>query len=126
MKTNNVRRIALQLVLASSVCGASYSVTGCLSSAASNFNPCGTVLTCDPAEWDLMRMDSSQPNYDYNPTCAIPGLFNCSDPITGIGGNASTTGTGTSNTNSSSNRSSGTTNSTRGSSNNNLLGGFGT
>jgi hypothetical protein len=126
MKTNSVRRIALQLVLASTVCGATYGVTGCLSAAATNFNPCGSILTCDPAEWDLMLMDTSQPNYDYNPTCPLPGLLNCDTPL--VGGGTSTTGTTTGTTNtSSSTRNSGTSSSTRGSStSNSLLGGFGT
>jgi hypothetical protein len=125
MKTNSVRRIALQLVLASTVCGATYGVTGCLSSAATNFNPCGSILTCDPAEWDLMLMDTTQPNYDFNPTCALPALLNCDTPL--VGGGTTTGTTTTSNTNSSSTRNSGTNSSTRGSSTgNNLLGGFGT
>jgi hypothetical protein len=119
MKTNSIRRIGIQIVLTSSVCGATYGLTGCLSSVATNFNPCGTVLTCDPAEWDLMLMDPTEPNYDYNPTCSIPGLLNCDTPITGVAGAADATTT-TSNTS--------TTSSTRGSgtNNNNLLGGFGT
>jgi hypothetical protein len=107
MKTNSVRRIGLQILLASSVCGASFGVTGCLSSAVQNFNPCGTVLTCDPAEWDLMLMDPLEPNYDYNPTCPIPGLLNCEDSLSG-GGTVTDTGT-TGNTS--------TTSSTRGSTN---------
>jgi hypothetical protein len=121
MQTNSVRRIGLQVVLASSVCGATFQLTGCLSSAAQNFNPCGTVLNCDPAEWDLMLMDPLEPNYDYNPTCPIPGLFNCEDPISGLAGAATTTTGTTGNTN---------TNSTRGSTNNSNrtgnTGGFGT
>ena len=98
MKTNSVRRIGLQILLASSVCGASFGMTGCLSSAVQNFNPCGTVLNCDPAEWDLMQMDPLQPNYDYNPTCPIPGLLNCTDPISGLAGATTGTGTNTANT----------------------------
>ena len=105
MKINNLRRIGLQIVLVSAVCGATYSATGCLSAAATNFNPCGTILNCDPAEWDLLTIDPSQPDYSYNPTCPIPGLFNCSTPISGVPGAAGTTtgttGTTTTNTNTS-------------------------
>jgi hypothetical protein len=125
MKTNSVRRIGLQILLTSAVCGATYGVTGCLSSAATNFNPCGTILTCDPAEWDLMLMDPTQPNYDYNPTCAIPGLLNCDTPITGLGGVA-TTGTTNTNTNTTTGNRGGTTTGNRGGNTNNLAGGFGT
>lgn len=124
MTTNSVRRIGLQILLASSVCGASFGLTGCLSSAASNFNPCGTVLTCDPAEWDLMLMDPTQPNWDYNPTCPIPGLLNCDSAISGIGGAVDTTTTNNNNTSTTSGR--GTTNSTSGRGTTTGLGGIGT
>lgn len=125
MKTNSVRRIGLQILLASSVCGATFGFTGCLSAAAQNFNPCGTILECDPAEWDLMLMDPLTPNYDYNPTCPIPGLLNCEDPISGLTG--ATTGTGTSTTSSStSGRGSTSTSNRGGNTTTNLLGGFGT
>ena len=127
MQTKNVRRIGLQLLLASSVCGATYSATGCLSAAATNFNPCGTVLNCDPAEFDLLTIDPTQPNYDFNPTCAIPGLFNCSTPITGVPGAASAATSSTSNTNTNTGNRGGTNTGNRGGNNTgNLFGGFGT
>ena len=36
-----------------------------------NVNPCGTVLNCDPAEYDLVTKDF--PDWDLDPTCTIPG-----------------------------------------------------
>lgn len=86
MKTTTKWRTGLQILLATSLCGSIFQVGSCLSSLGRNFNPCGTILTCDPAEFDLMTMDPLQPNYDYNPTCVVPGLFNCTTPITGFPG----------------------------------------
>ncbi len=93
MKTTSMRRIGFQILLASSVCLGCLRAGGCLSALGQNFNPCGSILTCDPAEFDLMTMDPTQPNWEYNPTCVIPGLFNCGTPITGLPGAATTTGT---------------------------------
>lgn len=36
-----------------------------------NVNPCGTILNCNPAEYDLVTTDF--PDYDKDPTCTIPG-----------------------------------------------------
>ncbi len=34
-------------------------------------NPCGTILNCDPVEWDLITSD--YPDWDLDPTCTVPG-----------------------------------------------------
>lgn len=34
-------------------------------------NPCGTVLNCDPVEYDLLTTDF--PDWNLDPTCTIPG-----------------------------------------------------
>jgi hypothetical protein len=122
MKTNSMRRIGLHLLLTSSVCGATYGVTGCLSAAATSFNPCGTVLNCDPAEWDTLRM-GSLPNYDYNPTCVVPGLgVNCG----GTGGGTDNTNTNTNNNSNSNTNNNSTNNNASQTTNNGGLFGFGT
>lgn len=73
---------------------------GCVTAMAKNFNPCGTVLVCDPYEWDLMMLDGNYPDWDLDPTCTVPG--SCGDGIypydsdgtTSPGESSSTSGTG--------------------------------
>ena len=50
---------------------------GCVGKVANNFNPCGTILNCDPVEYDLMM--NSFPDWSLDPTCTIPGQ--CGDGI---------------------------------------------
>ena len=64
-------QVGLRIMLASSMLGTLFQ-GGCLGGLARNFNPCGTILACDPVEWDLMFHD--YPDYDIDPTCTIPGL----------------------------------------------------
>jgi len=64
----------LQLVLATAVMGTTFQLgVGCLSRVAQAVNPCGTILNCDPLEYDLAFQDWV-PNYNIDPTCTIPGL----------------------------------------------------
>lgn len=111
MTTASKWRTWLQVVLASGLLGVTFGFGGCASAMYQNFNPCGTILNCDNAEFDLLHMDASQPNYEYNPTCVLPALVNCNigspvnagwtvnGPSTGVnigagtGGTAGTTGT---------------------------------
>lgn len=44
----------------------------CLGKVVRNVNPCGTVLNCDPIEYDLLWADF--PDFERDPTCTIPGL----------------------------------------------------
>ena len=44
---------------------------GCAGRVARNFNPCGTILDCDPVEYDLMM--NPFPDWSLDPTCTIPG-----------------------------------------------------
>ncbi len=81
---------------------------GCGSKILNNFNPCGTILNCDPLEYDLAFSDGF-PDYDVDPTCTIPGFcdeINVPFPVSpggGVGtlvpggttGTGNTTGTGT-------------------------------
>ena len=39
-----------------------------------NVNPCGTILNCDPLEYDLAFHQDEYPNWNIDPTCTIPGL----------------------------------------------------
>ena len=94
MKTTTKWRTGRQILLATSLCGSVFQIGSCLSALARNFNPCGTILTCDPAEFDLLTIDPLEPDYDFNPTCVIPGLFNCTPPIS-VGGATSSTDTTT-------------------------------
>lgn len=123
MKTTNKWRTGLQILLATSLCGSVFQVGSCLSSLGRNFNPCGTVLTCDPAEFDLLTMDPLEPDYNYNPTCVIPGLLNCTTPIVGDPGGAATTGTTTTGTTTTTTTGTGRTGTTTGGSRGNLGGG---
>lgn len=116
MNTTKMRRLAIQATLAASVCGTTFQIAGCLSQVGQNFNPCGTVLNCDPTEWDAMFLDV--PDFNYNPTCTIPTLFNCETPISGATGANADPGTGTTGTT--------TTGTTRGNNNNNTGIGLGT
>ena len=49
----------------------SLSCTGMAEKVVNNVNPCGTILNCDPVEYDLLTTDF--PDWDLDPTCTIPG-----------------------------------------------------
>ncbi len=72
-------RSRLQVALMFSLLGG-YSLAGfgginCLGQATRLLNPCGTVLVCDPLEYDLMNYDLDDfPDFDVDPTCTIPGF----------------------------------------------------
>jgi hypothetical protein len=84
MKRRNFWQAGLQVMLASSLAGTTFQA-GCLGTIARNFNPCGTVLDCDPVEWDFMF--HAFPDWDIDPTCTIPGLCGGQwPPQTGSGG----------------------------------------
>ena len=82
---NRLRRwqIALRIMLASSLMGTMFQA-GCLGKVANNVNPCGTILDCDPLEWDLMFND--YPDWNLDPTCTIPGLCGGQWPPPGVDG----------------------------------------
>jgi hypothetical protein len=46
---------------------------GCVGKIVNNVNPCGTILNCDPLEYDLAFHDMF-PDYAVDPTCTIPGF----------------------------------------------------
>jgi len=74
----NGRVVALCMTIAATSLAGSLFDIGCVGKVANNFNPCGTILNCDPAEYDLIMMDTV-PDWDLDPTCTIPGM--CGDGI---------------------------------------------
>ncbi len=62
------------MMLAVSLAGTTFQTgTGCGGTLLRNVNPCGTILVCDPLEYDLTFIDYF-PNWNIDPTCTIPGL----------------------------------------------------
>lgn len=112
MKKSLRLKLTLQAVFAAAFCGSIFQV-GCLGQAVRTFNPCGTVIACDPLEWDLLFADA--PDYDLDATCSIP--FACG--VGGTGGNANNNNTGANN------RGGGTTNNRGGQNGGGLFGGGG-
>lgn len=89
MKRLNTWQVGLRVTLAVSMAGTTFGV-GCFGTVARNINPCGTILNCDPVEWDLMYHD--YPDWDLDPTCTIPGMCGGQwPPGTGSGGEAADT-----------------------------------
>jgi len=114
MKRWNTWQVGLQLTLASSLVGTTF-ISGCLGKIGSNINPCGTILDCDPVEWDLMFHD--YPDWDIDPTCTIPGLCGGQWPPTsggGGGGGGDTTTTTDTTTDATTTTDTGTTTTTTG------------
>jgi hypothetical protein len=73
---------------------------GCLGTLMRNFNPCGTIIECDPLEYDYLAygLPENAPDWDLDPTCTLPGFCG---PVpfpfggSGTAGTGTTTGTGT-------------------------------
>ncbi len=97
---NRFWKLALHLAMYTSLVS-TMSVTGCLSKAARNINPCGTILNCNPTEWDWMFHNGDYPDYNADPTCVIPGQCGTwppTEPGQLGGGGSTTTTTGTTTT----------------------------
>ena len=82
--------VALTLILSAFLTG-SLAGLGCIEKVANSYNPCGTILNCDPAEYDLMM--NNFPDWSLDPTCTIPGR--CGGVFPYSGGTTTTTGTTT-------------------------------
>ena len=95
MRRWNKWQAGLRIMLASSLMGTVFQA-GCLGKLASNVNPCGTILDCDPVEWDLMFHD--YPDWGIDPTCTIPGLCGGNWPPSSTGGTGTTGGATTTTT----------------------------
>lgn len=61
--------------------------TGVAEKVFNNVNPCGTVLNCDPLEYELLN--NNYPDWSWDPTCTIPGQCGTWPP------NSTTSGTTT-------------------------------
>ena len=75
----------IRIMLAVSLTGTTFQVVGCLQKVAKNVNPCGTIIDCDPLEWDYM-WNGLQPDWNLDPTCTIPGLCGPWPPNSETGG----------------------------------------
>jgi len=81
------RQAALQVgwrILLALVTGGTVLQLDCVTKVVKNVNPCGTVLNCDPVEYDLLFAD--YPDYGIDPTCTVPGF--CGGPFPGTPGDA--------------------------------------
>ncbi len=89
-------RLAIRLTAFTSLVGL-MSCTGCLYKLGRNINPCGTILDCNPTEWDWMFHNQDYPDYGADPTCVIPGQCGAWPPTEpgSIGGGGGTTTGGT-------------------------------
>lgn len=88
-------RVVLMVTLATAyaIPGASCvdSLTGVAGSVARNFNPCGTILVCDPLEWEYAvgNLDPFNPDFEECPLSADPSqCLGGAWPPTGGGGAA--------------------------------------
>jgi hypothetical protein len=93
MKMTAKRLIGIQIALATVLGGATLH-GGCAGALVDNFNPCLTILNCNPAEFDLIGTQPWEPDYSYNPTCTLPALLNCTTSVM-TGGTQTGTATGT-------------------------------
>ncbi len=64
------------------------SCTGVGEKVRTNLNPCGTIITCDPVEYDLLTTD--YPDWNLDPTCTIPGQCDGPYPFHGTSNNNTT------------------------------------
>ena len=95
MKRSRKWELSVALFLSAAMTG-SFGFTGCTEKVVKNFNPCGTILNCDPVEYDLMMND--WPDWDLDPTCTIPGQCGGVFPYNTTNDNATTTTTTTTDT----------------------------
>lgn len=94
MKSLKIQRTIWRFLLALTLGGVLNGLNcGGLKDIAANFNPCGTLLNCDPYEYDWLFIDR-YPNWDIDPTCTIPGACAGTETTTGT----ATTGTTTTGT----------------------------
>jgi hypothetical protein len=72
------RRNAFLLTVLTALAGTLFQLGGCdlgeLGKYIANINPCGTILNCNPVEYQFIKSDYSGPGADPNidPTCTFP------------------------------------------------------
>ena len=87
-----------QITMATAVLGTAFQpLTGCAGKVLRNVNPCGTILNCDPLEYDL-AFQENYPDWDADMTCTIPGLCGTTPDPGGVGGIGTIGTTGTTGT----------------------------
>jgi len=91
MKRHKFWKMALRLAMFTSLVS-TMSAVGCLNKVGRNINPCGTILNCNPAEWDWMMHNGDFPDFNIDPTCVIPGQCGFQWPPTTPGGTGTNTG----------------------------------
>ena len=84
---------AMRLFVVLGVGGIGLQFSGCgpadVGSFLGSFNPCGTILACDPVTYDFIRSGYEGPGADpdVDPACTYPP-FCANDPfVTSVGGN---------------------------------------
>ena len=94
-KLEKIFRITFAIVFLGTVCQ-----LNCLGTVARQINPCGTIIACDPLEYDYLVYDlpDNAPDWNLDPTCTLPGFCGYSPFPFGTTGTGTTTGTTTGNT----------------------------
>ncbi len=49
-----------------------WAIGGTCHDVATYVNPCGTILNCDPVQWELAIANTEYPDWSMDPTCSIP------------------------------------------------------
>lgn len=70
MKLINKLQAGLRIAMAILFVGTTFQA-GCLGTIARNVNPCGTIIDCNPTEWDYLFTEI--PDFEVDPTCTVPG-----------------------------------------------------
>ncbi len=92
MRSRHSRYLCLAS-LATALGGTCFQVSGCMNLGGigryiANFNPCGTILNCDPVQYNFIRSGYTGPgaNPDVDPACTYPPFCGSSDPFTSTTG----------------------------------------
>lgn len=77
---------SVKLMIATLSTGMLFQVGGCLStvgSAVLDFNPCTTVLNCDPLTFEFVTSGYEGPgvDFDVDPACTFPPFCTTNDPF---------------------------------------------
>jgi hypothetical protein len=90
-QTMRYQRVVLAALVVSAGMLAGVTCEGLGQKLVHNVNPCGTVLNCNPVEYDLLTTDF--PDFSIDPTCTIPGQCGTVWPL--VGGTTTNTTTNT-------------------------------
>jgi hypothetical protein len=97
MRSRHSRYLGIA-ALATVLAGTCFQVSGCLNLGGighyiANFNPCGTILSCDPVQYNFIRSGYTGPgaNPNVDMACTYPPFCGSNDPFTSSAGYASVT-----------------------------------